>query len=211
MKNAQLRKENSELVDKLATAETELRISARSEEMERIKNQNNSLRKQNQALSEKIGELEAKLIQVESKNGQLVQSIEKYEGNLLRFFACSSIVEVSRKYNGVLEDLRQSQKESSDLRMQGTQMRGLKLESADLQRKVGDLQHNLDFMEARITYIKQVVMQLFTAPFSQRGKVVDVLVDLMSFSPQEKDAILKSPANGKDLSSRLLYAFEPFV
>jgi hypothetical protein len=106
---------------------------------------------------------------------------------------------------------RQTRKENGELPAQVGQLKALTFEAADAGRRLADLQQSADFVESKMAYLKQVVMQLLTAPFSQRQKIADLLIDLMSFSAQEKEMIMKSPSSGQDLSSRLLYVFGPFV
>jgi uncharacterized small protein (DUF1192 family) len=176
-----------------------------------VKSQLANLRKQHQALVEKTRPLEAEVSEKDKRIGLLRAEIEKFAGSFSKAFQCSSVEEATEKFLDLTNSLRQAQKESNELRMQIGQLRSLKLEVQESNKKIADLQHNVDFVEARMAYLKQVVMQLVTAPFAQRQKIVAILLDLLSFSAQEKEAILQSPSNGADLSSRLLYAFSPFV
>jgi hypothetical protein len=141
----------------------------------------------------------------------LAEELEKVGSSLKECFECSSIAQATEKYLELHNMTRQAQKENTELRMQVGQLKSLRFEVAESGRRIADLRQTVDVVESRMVYLKQVVMQLLTAPFSQRQKIADLLIDLMSFSQQEKEAIMRSPSGGQDLPSRLRYAFGPFA
>jgi chromosome segregation ATPase len=211
-KNAQVRKENIEVTEKLTNALTELRrLSGPNEEVQTVRGQLAALRKQHQTLVEKSAALENRAIEAEKKAGSLATELERVGQTLSASFDSSRAEQAAALYSELQSTARQLRKENNELKMQIGQLKAYRFEAAEANKKFAEAQQSVDFLEARMAYLKQVIMQLLTAPFSQRQKIAGVLVELMSFTAREKEMIMKSPASGEDLSARLLYAFGSYV
>ena len=211
-KNEELTSSNVQLITELNTIKQKASESqAPTQELKQLKSQIATLRREEQTAKEKQKLCEQRAETAERKADALSKDLKKMTETLGNSIGGSSVDEAITKMNEMKVELKQSQKECSDLKIQIAHTKNLKGEIQESSKRTASLQQNLDFMQARIDYIKQVVMQLLTSPFSQRKKVTEVLVDLLSYTAQEKETILNSPANSGAITSRLLYAFEPFV
>ena len=183
-----------------------------SQELNTLKKQILNLRKEDQRTKEKYKSLEQRAEIAERKAESLSKDLKKMTETLSNTMAgTASVDEAVTKMNEMKSELRLNQKECSDLKIQLAHTKSLKNDIQESNKKLANLQRNIDVMQAKIDYIKQVVIQLLTAPFSQRQRVIDVLVDLLAFSSKEKEMVNSSLANGTSITSRILYAFDPFV
>lgn len=210
--NSQLTKENVKLATELNQALIKIRdLSQPKDNSKALKEQLANAKKENQIYKDTISQLESKISQHERNNDMLSNKLQYINDSINNGFGTSTFDDAIAKFSDYKIKAKQVQKENSDLRIQLAQTKSLRFDLASANKKVADLQQSIDYHEARMTYLKQIVMQLLTSPFSQRAKIADILIDFMSFNAEERETIMKSPANGKDLSSRLLYAFEPWV
>ncbi|OHT08897.1 hypothetical protein TRFO_22381 [Tritrichomonas foetus] len=210
--NTKLTQENVKLMTELSQTNVKMHeLSLPGENVQSLKNQVSSLKKEIISLRENLSKSEAKYIASEKRAEMLSSDLQRMSESVSKSFGSESVEDAVASMKTLKNELRNSQKETSELRAQLSQANIIKAESSELVKKNAELQHSIDFIESRVGYVKQVVKQLLTSPYNQRQKIIELLVDILEYGAEEKATILKASSQGKDLSSRLLYAFEPWV
>lgn len=214
--NTKLTKENVKIMTELNQSTVKIReLSLPNENLSNLTNQLNSLRKENSTLRDSKIKLEQRCSDAEKRAEVLSSDLQRMTESITSSLNGESVEDIAFRMNSLQNELRSSQKEISELKskLQSAQSSTLKSEVDDLAKKNDQMNQSVSFYEQKIDYIKQVVKQLLTAPFSQRQSIIQLLVEILNYNAEDKEAIMKASesSSGKSLTSRFLYAFEPWV
>ena len=190
-------------------------LSLHNDNQSTLINQINSLRKENTSLRDVKIKLEQRCSDAEKRAEILSSDLQRMTESITSSLNGESVDDITFRMKAMQNELRSSKNEIADLKqkLQLSQSSTLKSEVNDLTKKNDEMSQSVSYYESKIDYVKQVVKQLLTAPFSQRQSIIELLVQILNYNAEDKDAIMKASAasSGKSLSSRFLYAFEPWV
>ncbi|KAK8882228.1 hypothetical protein M9Y10_044869 [Tritrichomonas musculus] len=214
--NTKLTKENVKIMTELNQATVKIReLSLHNDNQSTLINQINSLRKENTSLRDVKIKLEQRCSDAEKRAEILSSDLQRMTESITSSLNGESVDDITFRMKAMQNELRSSKNEIADLKqkLQLSQSSTLKSEVNDLTKKNDEMSQSVSYYESKIDYVKQVVKQLLTAPFSQRQSIIELLVQILNYNAEDKDAIMKASAasSGKSLSSRFLYAFEPWV
>lgn len=208
--NTRLTKENVKIMTELNQATVKIReLSLPNENLNSLKAQLNNLRKENTNLKETKLKLEQRCSDSEKRAEVLSSDLQRMTESLTTSLNGESVDDIAFRLSSMSDELRSSQKEVSELKSKLSSMQSnhLKSEIDELTKKNQQLDQSVSFYEQKIDYVKQVVKQLLTAPSSQKQSIVDLLVEILNYNNEEKEAIMKaceSSSFNKSLASRFL-------
>lgn len=204
--NADLVKENVQLKERLRTEQQ--RTPTPSTDLE---GEVATLRKEVETAHETIRGLREEVGGAREEEERRRREKGAFEEELERELGVGDVEGALRKIREMRGALRSAERENRELGVRVQQGEKSRTEASEAMRRIAEVESRAEMVEARLGYLKTLVFQLLTAPLSQREEIVRVIGDVVGFSEEEKGIIGSSPANSSSLTSRILYALDPFV